>query len=195
VRALVVYCHPLPTSFAAASRDRVLAVLRAGGHEVRLHDLYAEGFQPELTAWERQHQFAPTEEKPEIAAHADDLRWCDTLVLVYPTWFSAQPAMLKGWLDRVWVDGVAYDLPEGSNRIRGKLRNIRRIVVVTSHGSSKFINALQGESGKRVISRGLRVLCHRWTRVHWIALYAIDRCSTRERDAFLQKVERKLARI
>jgi NAD(P)H dehydrogenase (quinone) len=193
VRALVVHCHPLPTSFAAACRDRVLEGLRSGGHEVRLRDLYAEDFRPELTAWERQQQFAPAADKPDIAAHADDLRWCDTLVLVYPTWFSAQPAMLKGWFDRVWVNGVAYDLPDGSNRIRGRLGNIRRIVVVTTHGSSKSMNMLQGESGKRVISRGVRVLCHPLTRVRWIALYGIDRCTDDDRTAFLDKVRRRLA--
>jgi len=192
VKALVVFCHPSAESFAAECRDRVLAGLRAGGHEVRLRDLYVEGFRPELSAWEREHQFSPAEDKPDIADHAADLRWCDTLVLVYPTWFSAQPAMLKGWIDRVWVNGVAYDLPEGSNRIRGRLRNIRRIVVVTTHGSSKFVNSLQGESGKRVVSRGLRLLCHRFARVRWIALYGIDRCTDAERRAFLDKVEQRL---
>jgi putative NADPH-quinone reductase len=193
VNALVVFCHPLPGSFGGQCRDRVLAGLRAGGHEVRQRDLYAEGFRPEVSAWEREHQFAPASDKPDIAEHAADLRWCDTLVLVYPTWFSAQPAMLKGWFDRVWVNGVAYDLPEGSNRIRGRLRNIRRIVVVTTHGSSKTINALQGESGKRVVTRGIRVLCHRFARVRWIALYGIDRCTDAERAAFLNKVEQRLS--
>jgi putative NADPH-quinone reductase len=194
VNALVVYCHPLPTSFTAAARDRALAGLRAGGYEVRLRDLYAEDFRPELTAWERLHHAAPAEEKPDLATHADDLRWCDTLVLVYPTWFSAQPAMLKGWFDRVWVNGVAYDLPDGSNRIRGRLHNIRRIVVVTTHGSSKVVNALQGESGKRVVGRGLRLLCHRGARVRWLALYGIDRCTHDDRNRFLEKVERRLSR-
>ena len=191
MRALVVYCHPVPDSFSAAARDRVLAGLRHGGHEFRLHDLYAEGFQPELSSWERLHQFAPPSDKPQIAEHADDLRWCDTLVLVYPTWFSAQPAMLKGWFDRVWVNGVAYDLPEGANRIKGRLK-IRRIIVVTTHGSSKLVNMLQGESGKRVITRGLRVLCRPFARVTWLALYGIDVCTPQQREAFLQRVERRL---
>jgi hypothetical protein len=55
---------------------------------------------------------------PSIASYADDLQWCDTLVLVYPTWWSGQPAMLKGWIDRVWVNGVAWTLPDGANRLR-----------------------------------------------------------------------------
>jgi len=192
MKAYVVYCHPLQTSFLAAARDRVLAGLAAAGHEVRVTDLYADNFRPELSAWERTHHLDPPETKPEIAEYADNLRWCDALVLVYPTWWGGQPAMLKGWIDRVWVAGVAYELPPGAIRIRPLLRNIRRLVVVTTHGSSKLINVAQGESGKRVVTRALRVLCHRRARTKWIAFYGIDRASDSDRSQFLDRVEHSL---
>lgn len=199
MKALVVFCHPLGDSFIAAARDRVLAGLRAGGHEVRLTDLYADlaagTFVAELSAWEHEHHLAVPEMKPAIATYAADLAWCDTLVLVHPTWWSGQPALLKGWIDRVWVAGVAYELPPGASTIRPKLRNIRRIVTVTSHGSSKFVNALQGESGKRIAHRSLRVLCHRFARTTWLALYGIDRASAARRTAFLDRVERRVQRL
>lgn len=186
----VVYCHPLSGSFIAAARDRVLAGLSAAGHDVRVTDLYAEGFRPELSAWERTHHLDPPDSKPEIVSYAENLRWCHTLVLVYPTWWSGQPAMMKGWIDRVWIAGVAYELPANGNRIRPLLSNIRRLVVVTTHGSSKWINAAQGEGGKRVVTRALRVLCHRMARTKWIALYGIDRASDTDRSRFLDRVER-----
>jgi putative NADPH-quinone reductase len=190
MKTYLVYCHPLEGSFISAARDRALAGLAK--HEVRLTDLYADGFRPELSAWERTHHLDPPETKPEIAEYAANLRWCDTLVFVYPTWWSGQPGMLKGWIDRVWVTGVAYELPAGANRIRPLLGNIRRLVVVTSHGSSKWINALQGEGGKRVISRALRILCSIRARTTWIALYGIDRASEKDLERFLDRVERKL---
>ncbi|CAN5565467.1 NAD(P)H-dependent oxidoreductase [soil metagenome] len=189
MKTYVVYCHPLETSFVAAARDRVLAGLAVAGQEVRITDLYAEGFRPELSAWERTHHLDPPATKPEIAQYADNLRWCEALVLVYPTWWSGQPAMLKGWIDRVWVAGVAYELPPGANRIRPLLRNIRRVVVVTTHGSPKWINAAQGEGGKRVVTRALRVLCSRRARTKWIALYGIDRATDQDRSQFLSRVE------
>ena len=192
MKTYVVYCHPLESSFVASARDRVLAGLAGAGHEVRVTDLYADGFRPELSAWERTHHLDPPETKPEIAPYAENLRWCDKLVFVYPTWWSGQPAMLKGWIDRVWVAGVAYELPPGGNRIRSMLGNIRRLVVVTTHGSSKWINALQGEAGKRVISRALRVLCHRRARTSWVALYGIDRASDEDRSKFLDRVEHRV---
>ena len=191
--ALVVVCHPREDSFTHAALARVLAGL--GTAEVRVTDLYAEGFRAEMSADERRtHQDDPAG-KTEIASHAADLAWCDTLILVYPTWWSGQPAMLKGWFDRVWVQGVAWTLPPGANRLRGLLTNIRRLVVVTSHGSSKLVNAIEGEAGKRTVSRGLRVLCHRWARTTWIALYSIDRRSAAERERFLERVERRVARL
>lgn len=195
MKVLVVYSHPIEGSFASACRDRVLAGLAAGGHEVRLNDLYADGFVPELSAWERTNHLEPPDTKPDIASYAADLRWCEALVLVYPTWWSGQPGMLKGWIDRVWVAGVAYDLPEGANRIRPRLQNVRHLVAVTTHGSSKFVNMLQGEGGKRVVHRALRVLCNRVTRTRWVALYRIDRCSAEQREAFLAKAERTMRRL
>lgn len=195
MKVLVVYSHPLEGSFVSAARDRVLAGLRSGGHEVRCTDLYAEGFVPGLSAWERTHHLDSPDTKPDIARHADDLRWCDALVLVYPTWWSGQPGMLKGWIDRVWVSGVVYELPEGANRIRPLLRNVRRLVVVTTHGSSKWINSLQGEGGKRVAFRGLRVLCHPLARTKWLAMYTVDRSTVADRERFLARVERTMRKL
>ncbi len=187
-----MYCHPSDTSFTAAARDRALSGLASAGHEVRSTDLYAEGFVPELSAWERTNHLSPPETKPEISVYADNLRWCEALVFIYPTWWAGQPALLKGWIDRVWVAGVAYELPEGATRIRPLLHNIRRLVVITSHGSSKLINSLEGEGGKRIVSRSLRVLCSKTARTKWIALYSIDTTSDAKRAAHLDRVEKAM---
>ncbi len=193
-RALVVYCHPLEESFVAAVRDRVLVGLATGGAEVRFTDLYAVGFDPGSTTTDHaNHLVAGTD--PALAAHAADLRWCDTLVLVYPTWWSGQPAMLKGWMDRIWVNGVAWTLPEGANRLKPGLHNIRRLVAVTTHGSPKWINAVEGEAGKRTVTRSLRTMCHPRARTTWLSMYGVDTSSDTQRTAFLDRVERRLTRL
>ena len=193
-RVLVVYCHPNPGSFTAAARDRAIAALRAGGHELRLTDLYADGFDPMMSCDERRTHKEPGI-APELQRYADDLQWAQALVLVYPTWWSGQPAMLKGWLDRVWVAGVAWQLPPGTNVVRPMLRNISRIVVVTGHGSSKFVNALEGEAGKRTVTRAMRAMCARRSRTTWCAIYGLDTAGDRARERFLAKVERTMARL
>lgn len=194
MRVLVVHCHPDPESFVAEVNRRVLVGLDRAGHEVRVRDLYAEGFDPLFGAEERHRHLEPGP-APELADHVNDLQWCETLVLVYPTWWSAQPAMLKGWFDRVWVRGVAWELPDGADRLRPLLRNVRRIVVVTTHGSSKLMNALEGEAGKRTVTRSLRLMCHPRCRTSWWPLYDIDRSTETRRQEFLDRVEERAASL
>ena len=199
MNVLVVFCHPTHDSFTGASLQRAMAGLATAGHDVRLIDLYAEGFRPELSRAERAVHGIDQRTDPQlhsdIADHLEHLRWAEALVFVYPTWWAGQPAMLKGWFDRVLVNGVAWHLPEGANRIRPMLVEVRRLVVVTSHGSTKFINVIEGEGGKRVVSRAVRVLCNLRCRTQWVALYDIDRASLAKRQAFLDRVERRLARL
>ena len=195
MRAYVVYCHPDPDSFTAALRDRAVDALRAAGHEVRVSDLYADGFEPALSREEWLDHLAPPHPHPDIGRYCDNLQWCNALVFIYPTWWSGQPAMLTGWLDRVLVRGVAWELPEGATRITGQLSNVSRLVAITSHGSSKLINLIEGETGRRVIGRSVRVLCHKFARTTWLALYDIDRSSQGEREAFLDRVEHRMRRL
>ena len=194
MRVLVVYCHPNPESLVAAARDRTLAGLANAGHDVRLNDLYAEGFEPAMSADERRTHKEPGV-APELERYVDDLAWAEALVLVYPTWWGAQPAMLKGWIDRVWVAGVAWSLSDGDRMPKPLLRGIRRIAVVTTHGSPKWINAVQGESGKRVVIRSIRAMCARRVRTTWCALYGIDSSNEDDRTEFLDRVERTLAKL
>ncbi len=192
MRVAVVLCHPSAESFTAAVHRRVTAALLAHGHDVREADLYAESFQPALSRDEHAGHLHDPASIPDNDNHVAMLRWCEVLVLIYPTWWSGQPAMLKGWIDRVFVHGVAFDLPDGATRIRPLLTNVRRLVAVTTHGSGKLVNVLEGEAGKRVVTRSIRVVCNRWTRTRWIALYGIDRSTNDERNAFLARAERRL---
>jgi NAD(P)H dehydrogenase (quinone) len=191
-RVLVVYSHPVEFSLVAAAKDRVLSSLEAKSHEVEFVDLYADDFDPRLSMEGWHGHLNPNGVDPEIAEYAKKLQWCDTLVLVYPTWYGAQPSMLKGWFDRVLTNGVAYHHSPGQAPFRPGLKNIRRIVVVTTHGSSKPMNSLQGEPGKRVVLRGLRSLCSPLCRSSWLALYKVDRCDHATRTQWLTKVEQSI---
>jgi NAD(P)H dehydrogenase (quinone) len=199
VRALVVYCHPTHDSFTGAALQRVLAGLAVGGHESRVLDLYAMDFRPELSRDERLVHSIDHRQQPDlridIAEHVQALAWAQALVLVYPTWWAGQPAMLKGWFDRVLVNGVAWRRPDPSGRLRPMLTDIGRLVVVTSHGSTKWVNMLEGEGGKRVVSRSVRPLCGLRCRTQWIAMYDIDRAPADARQRFLARVEQQIARL
>lgn len=195
MRTLVVYAHPHDGSFTAHLRDRVVAGLGKAEADARLLDLHAIGFDPVMSAEERTLHHAPPEEKPWLADQYDHLRWAQHLVWVYPTWWSGPPAILKGWVDRVWAEGVAYDLPEGATTIRPLLVDVKRITVVTTHGSPRWINWLEGQVGKALFLRGLRSLCGFGCKTRFLALYGLDRDDGGARRRFADRVESFFARV
>ncbi len=125
-----------------------------------------------------------------LAAYIARLRRADHLVFVYPTWFGGPPAMFKGWLDRVWVEGVAFEKVPGSNRPRARLQHVRSITVITTYGSSRRVNIARGRAGQAPRRRWLRVLCHPLARSRWLALYDMDRTTDAGAAPFLDRVER-----
>lgn len=189
---LLIFGHPVPESFAAAIRDAAVSALDASGHDVDLLDLYAERFDPVLSVNAHALHLDRPETKPEISEYVRRLRWAEALVFVYPTWLGGPPAIIKGWIDRVWVSGVAFDLPSNRRRIAPLLRNIHRLYVITTYGSSRFVNILEGEPGKRMIMRGLRTLVHPRCRRRWVACYGMDHATHSQRAAFIVRVDREL---
>lgn len=195
MNVLVVYCHPIADSYVSALKERVLSGLEAAGHTVRLTDLYAEAFQPEMTADERRRYHDAGVNEVPVKTHIENVRWAEALVFVYPTWWYGLPAMLKGWMDRALVPHVAFVMPTETQGIRGNLRNIRRIAVVTSCGASWSLSKLMGEPGRKTILRGLRSICHPFCRTQYIALYKMDTVSEAKRRAHLDRVEAAMRRF
>lgn len=191
MRTLVVVTHPRNDSLTRAACDRVRAGLEAAGSEVRILDLDAEHFNPALTPEERLDHLGNPEDRPANRHHFEALQWCERIVLVYPTWFGGQPAMLKGWFDRVWMNDVAFHLPDGASRIHAKLKNVKRLEIVTSHGSSRTVNWLQGNPGRVTVLRTLRILCHPLCRTRFTAIYNIDRATPDQIEEWLNSVEKR----
>jgi putative NADPH-quinone reductase len=115
----------------------------------------------------------------EMVDGADDLDWAEGVVWVYPTWWSGTPAVLKDWIDRNWP--------------QRPLPNIRAMAVVTTHGSSRWVNRLEGQNGKRLILGVLADTCNRRCRKNWIALYDTDRSTPTARRTFADRVQRAMA--
>lgn len=194
MKVLVVFSHPVAESYARALLDRCVADLGDAGHEVTVKDLYAEDFRPVLSAQERRDYEDVPHNREAIAAEVAALEAAQGLLLIYPTWWYGMPAMLKGWFDRVWVPGVAFGLDPQRGISIHTLRQIDRLMVVTTYGAPGwFIRIWMGDPGRKVMLRGLKPLLARGCRSSWSALYAMDTATADQRGRFLEEVSRKLA--
>jgi len=197
MRILAVHCHPLAGSYSAALRDRALQALRDGGHQVELLDLYAEGFDPVLSPQERSTYLADT--GANIAAvqrHVDLLRWAEGLLFIFPTWFYGPPAMLKGWLERTWLPGVAFQVPARKGERAGPgMQHIRWLGCITTSGAPWWWLVLMGDPGRRLFLRGLRALFASRCRTTWLQLFSMNNATDRDRARFLDRVGRRLSTV
>ena len=190
MRFLVIYAHPVADSFQSALHQRVVKSLAEAGHDVDDCDLYAEGFQPVLSRDERRLYHNTDANRVSAPKEIDRILKCHGVVLVFPTWWYGMPAILKGYIDRVWIPGVAFEVVGG--RTRPLLHNIVRFSVVTTYGSPWWQNKLMGDPGRRVCMHGIRHLFSPNVCTLWLAQYGMDSIDHSSRELFLKKVERWL---
>lgn len=134
MKGLVVLAHPGSESFNHALANRIVDRLTADGHQIVYHDLYAEGFEPRLGPEDMQRDSAPE----AIAGHCNELSLAEALVIVHPNWWGQPPAVLKGWVDRVFRAGLAYrfaDMGGGVGIPEGMLKADRALVVNTANSA------------------------------------------------------------
>jgi NAD(P)H dehydrogenase (quinone) len=130
---LILLAHPDPKSFNAAIAFKVKETLQQSGHTVVFHDLYAEGFDPLLPAGEFPKQ---ADLSPEIEAHCQELCQAGGIIVVHPNWWGKPPAVLSGYVDRVFRPGRAYEFLEGDSGEgvpRGLLRAKAAVVFNTTN--------------------------------------------------------------
>lgn len=162
MRALIVHAHPEPRSFVAAMRDLAVDVLSEKGYSVTVSDLYAQGFDPVakaedfvergdptylVYAKEQRHGKARGTLPADIAREFERVRAADLLVLTFPIFWFSTPAILKGWIDRVFISGAIY----GGRRFydRGAMQGRRALVGAALGGREHMFGpgSLHGEIG------------------------------------------------
>jgi NAD(P)H dehydrogenase (quinone) len=195
MRVLVLFAHPLADSFAAASHRTVVAALGDAGHEVDDCDLYREGFDPVMTPPERRAHNTPDPDLSAVERHVERLRAADAVVLCFPVWWYGMPAILKGYFDRVWVNGVAFHL-RASGKIEPGLHRIKKLGVVTTYGAPWWlIKLVLRDPVRAVIHTGIRGLCTRQVKTRFFALYNIEGKSSADTTRFLAKVRQGFERF
>ncbi|MFE1317368.1 NAD(P)H-dependent oxidoreductase [Kitasatospora phosalacinea] len=165
MKTLIVHAHPEPKSLNGSLTDHAVAVLRSAGHEVRVSDLYAMGWKatadaadygphassPLRVARDSGRAFDAGELTADVRAEQEKLLWADTVILQFPLWWYTMPAILKGWVDRVFTHHFGYGVGEHSDTEYGErfgegtLAGRRALLSVTvggpaSHYAARGIN-------------------------------------------------------
>lgn len=165
VRTLVMQFHPLADSYNVALLHAVIDGLEESG---QLHEVVrlAQGG----------------------VVDRERLMSTGHLIVVTPTWWGAMPAQILDWIQSElgpWIDG-------GQDPTQSPLRSVERLTVVTSHGSSRLMNGVQGEPGRKLWRRSVLPLCAPSARFDWLSLYKIDRSDEAGRQAFVDRVGREI---
>jgi NAD(P)H dehydrogenase (quinone) len=193
MQVLVVHAHPEPLSFNHAVARTAVTALRDAGHAVDVIDLYGQGYRPAMSEAERRaYETDRPVLDPVVAEHARMVRRAETLVFVYPTWWSSLPAMLKGWMERTLVMGVAFELDEQTRRVRPLLTGVRTIVGISTYGSPRRYVRVVNDNGRRTLTRALRGCTGLRTRTRWLGMYELDTSTEAERHEFLARVTRTM---
>ncbi|MCA1552471.1 NAD(P)H-dependent oxidoreductase [Bradyrhizobium sp. BRP19] len=155
MKVLIVYAHPEQRSLNGSLRDVAVRELEAQGHEVRVSDLYAEGWKSEVdrgdfpslpvdarlaVAAASKQAFEAGTLTADVKGEIEKLLWADALILQFPLWWFSMPAILKGWVDRVFAYGFGYGVGEHSDKRwgdrygEGTLAGKRAMLIVTAGG-------------------------------------------------------------
>jgi NAD(P)H dehydrogenase (quinone) len=159
MRISIILGHPNPESFNHALARAVQDQLVKLGHSVAFHDLYAEGFDPNLPIAELGRE---AELPPLVKKHCEEIVPADGIVVVHPNWWGQPPAMLKGWVDRVLRQGTAYKFQVGDNGEGvpvGLLRAKAALIINTSNTPQERELAVFGDPLENLWNRCIFDFC------------------------------------
>ncbi len=191
MNVLIIYAHPNPRSFNQAILETVDATLRERGHATRIHDLYQMQFRAVLDGEDLLRNWRG-DWAPDTRREQDAVQWAQGLVLIYPIWWFGPPAILKGWIDRVFTRKFAFDF--GPDGMKGLLTHERALILNTLGGDeATYQQERWDELLARPIAEGVLGACGVRNVVHR-AFYQVPSVTHAERQAMLEEV-RALAAV
>lgn len=183
---LILYAHPNPQSFNHAVLETVQAELQRAGKDFSVRDLYAQNFNPVLSANDLSGMMQGLLQ-PEVKAEQEHISSADVIVVIYPLWWAGMPAILKGYIDRVFTDGFAYHISETG--IDSLLKS-KKVLLITTTGApqemyeaSGMFKSMAQTTGEGIFQfTGMELIEHKY-------LCAIPHVTDEERKKMLEEVK------
>ncbi|WP_378948650.1 NAD(P)H-dependent oxidoreductase [Mesorhizobium sp. ANAO-SY3R2] len=196
MNCLVILSHPLAKSLNRHFADLAVAELEAAGHSVTLLDLYKAEFDPRLTLAERRSYYGDGFDASALGAHEQALREAEVIVLVFPTWWFGLPAMLKGWIDRLFAPGIAFDHGSDFGPIRPLLHRLRHVVAITTLGSPWWVDWLvMRRPIRRILKWGVFGACAPKAGFAMLSFYAAEKPQRERVERFGERIRQQLRKI
>jgi putative NADPH-quinone reductase len=193
MKCLVVISHPMKDNLCHHLRSRVVERLLTDGHDIFVEDLYADGFDPLLLRAERASYYSGRYDASAAIGQVKRLKEADSLILLFPTWWFGVPAMLKGWFDRVWGPGIAYDHADDLGPIRPRPDNLNKVLVITTLGAPWWADWLvMWRPVKRTLKIALLGACAKKSRLTFLSLYKSEKADVNDVNQFIRRIEKAL---
>jgi len=164
--------------------------MRGKGYQVSIKDLYKEKFNPVLTKAERASYYENQFDSSQLKEDIDQLRETEALVLIFPTWWFSLPAILKGWFDRVWAPGYAYNHASDLGEITPCLENLKEVYVITTLGAPWWVDYfILRRPVKKVLKISLLGACTKNCIFKMLSLYKSENLSESNIANFVKKIK------
>ncbi|MGF1758733.1 NAD(P)H-dependent oxidoreductase [Photobacterium sagamiensis] len=185
---LIVLAHPLENSLCSHLSDKTINHLINQGHEVTVKNLYQEEFNPVLTQSERRSYYESQFDVSKLNGEINQLIEAECLVLIFPTWWFGFPAILKGWFDRVWAPGYAYNHASDLGSITPCLDNLKEVKVITTLGSPWWADVfILWKPVYRVLKIALLGACAKNCKLKMFSFYNSENASKTRVNNFVKK--------
>lgn len=132
MKHLIIYAHPNKDSLNHSIKEKVLEQLNKNNHQVEVRDLYKLGFNPIVTM-DDMNGWYTGKVSSDVAKEQQYILWADIITSIYPIWWAGLPAMMKGYIDRVFSYGFAFKYTEG---VQQGLLNGKKAVIINTQGKS-----------------------------------------------------------
>ncbi len=192
MNCLVVLAHPLEDSLCSHLSKETIKHLKSKGYTITVKDLYKENFNPVLTKDERASYY----NEFDTSLLEDDikqLKEAESLVLIFPTWWFSFPAILKGWFDRVWAPGYAYNHASDLGAITPRLENLKEVKVITTLGAPWWVDVfVLRKPVKKVLKFALLGACAKNPTFTMLSLYKSENLTELKVEKFVDYIKGKV---
>jgi len=193
MKCLVVIVHPVKDSLCCSLAEHVVANLKDRNHDMEVDYLYESDFDPVLSEQERLSYYSQSYNYSRIESQVQSLGQAEAIVLVYPTWWFGFPAILKGWFDRVWGPGIAFDHGDDFGPIKPRLEKLRKVLVVTTLGSPWWVDGIvMRQPLKRILKSAIVGTCAHNVKLDYLSLYRSESTDKIRFDRFRRRIDKVL---